>query len=256
MNNRKTPVEFAKDTVINNYPQLNFIARELLAIADCGACIAYDKFWALHTQIIFGATECLAAYDLEQKDALGRQSDTPWFERTMHLQNAILSYNSCLDYMWQVIYFYYDIGNVKYLEFSDFSNIEEESSKIGKKVSYKELKKAMALHNPLLLSAIESYQKKREHNNEMANMAKHRASFWAFGNSRTGTGATIVNTAGQEINITSITTPPTIDIDHEVELLTNFHKDTVEMEKTVYECCDFKSKLYVLGSLKGGKLTL
>lgn len=120
---------------MNKIKPLHWIHREILPIAKMGARIAYDILSAMHIQIVFAAHALVNAAQIEQIDMWGNVSKLPLLERTMFLQNAILTYNSLIDYTWQIIYFYYFCDENELLLCSDFSDIEIKAKSIkGQKI--------------------------------------------------------------------------------------------------------------------------
>jgi hypothetical protein len=116
--------------MINLKPLPGF-EHSLLPLAGIGIAVSYFKAIALHSNILFAAESLMSAIKEEQRNWKDEISKFPMFERTMHLQNAIIIYNNCVDYVYQIIYFFLDVDG-RAESAANHCDIDEITKKIGK----------------------------------------------------------------------------------------------------------------------------
>jgi len=233
-----TRSEICDRLLMNQIKPLNSFYREVLPIAKMGARISYDILSAMHIQIEFAAHALVNAAQIEQIDMWGNVSKFPLLERTMFLQNAILTYNSLIDYVRQIIYFYYFCDEDELLLCSDFSDIEKKAESLrGNKIL--EIDTQLSGKNSKLYKALKDYKSAKAHNKHLAEIIKHRAYFWVEGINMPTYGTATKNINGVDVDITKIVTPPLINIDEEVENLIDLHNKSVYLEKQIYTELNF-----------------
>jgi len=230
--------KFMNRLTINRLKFLPWYAHDMLPLSNCGMRIAYDKAVSLNMQINFAATALSRAYKKEQMDLFGEPSKNPLIERVMNLTYALLSYNSCLDFIWQVLYFYYNIDGIDFYSFRDYKDVEKCAQKVqGSKI--KKIKECVKHLNPTLYVSLMHYERERTHITELSNAAKHRASFWVSGLDIKGYG----NAEKRNRSITSIVTPPSVDIEDEIEILVLFNNETVKIEREIWDATKYRQAL-------------
>lgn len=224
---------------------LNWFERGILPLVALdnrlGIAISYFKIISLHNNILYGAFSLKNAWQKEAKDLYDEIASFPMFYRTMHLQNAFVTYNSCIDYVYQVLYFYYDldscVNNVRtHKEVLDL----EKQVKAYRRNSFDEIIKT---HNLNVYKAIKVFRTEVKGLNTKANNIKHDAGFWIEGNHIETFGNASIDINGENINLTNIITPRCSSISEDIEFLVHVHNSFVRFEKVLFEQLDFRGKL-------------
>lgn len=232
---------FAKELILYEKAPLTSFGLGISPLADIGIAISYYKYLALIKQIRFAATSLTNSYKTQQIDIWGKESMYPIEERTMYLQDAFSYYNSCIDYIYVILYFYYDIDNLN----NNIRNQEQvvkisenvKGSKLGERRTY--LKK---YHNDFY-RFLDKYKKSREPINQKTIDIKHRAGFWVCSDGINVWGTATKRLDEKEVNLTEIVTPKVLDIEHEINELKVFHNETVELQIKLCELLNYPNQI-------------
>lgn len=226
---------------VNKITPLTFFEISILPLLGIGLASSYYKIIALHNNIYYAAYALVNAWKTDQRDLTGDISQFPMFERTMHLQNAYITYNNCVDYVYQVLFFYYDLDSCvnKAKSYDDIVNFEE----CVKAKRRDEFDRKIKDKNSELYKAIKKFREEIKGLGSKANNIKHDAGFWIDGNHINTFGTTIKNIAGEEVNLSQIIIPPRYNISDEIEFLVNVHNEFIVLEKVLFEQLAYKAKI-------------
>lgn len=212
-------------------------------IHDVGYTIGMNKYTELSHLIASARTALLKSFD-----KFYQSNDIKWgspyeahiWMRSEYLKNSIIWYNSCEDYIYQAIWFAFDMNKQEI-------DSPEKFEMLLKKVSVKEVKKNLkrvdTKNSKQLLSYINDY---REHKDvkymreQLANSLKHRG-----------------NISFNEINVSSIMPyervgegkkikfstewiqPRVIDIDETIELMSRIHNLLITFARNIKTFINF-----------------
>lgn len=232
----------------NNIRILNWFERGILPFTNpdnrAGIAISYFKIIALHNNIFYGAFSLKNAWSENVIDIHDNPSDSPIFYRSMHLQNAYVTYNSCIDYIYQILYFYYDLEScVNEVRTHEEVLALEENIKPWKRDQFD---KKIKTHNSNLYKAIKKFRQEIKGLNTKANIIKHDAGFWVEGNHIKTFGEASINIDGENINLTDIITPRLNSISEEIEFLIKIHNSFVKIERVLFEELDYSGQIKTL----------
>lgn len=238
-------VDILKRLKFNTINHLNWFERGLLPLISSdnrvGICISYFKIISLHNNIYYGAYSLKSSWEKEVRDLYNEISSSPIFFRTMHLQNAYVIYNSCVDYVYQVLYFYYDLDScIKEV------NSHDELLKLEKNVkSYRRdhFDKEIKIYNLEIYDAIKEFRMEIKGLNKKANNIKHDAGYWIDGNHMQTIGSASIGVDGKKIDLTEIITPRLNDISEEIEFLIKVHNAFVKLEITLFEQLKYETRI-------------
>jgi len=203
--------------------------REFSLLHDIGYGIAIDKFLELYSMIASARSALINAFEkFYDSNIISWNSGYKgqlWM-RFQYLKNAIIWYNSCEDYIYQIIWFAYDL-------YPRTINSEENYLFNLKKCCYDRIiKKLDEVQNPtedvkVLKMELENYRndpdvyKLRE---ELANNIKHRANIQVQGlEDLRMMGVVTKDKDGKDAFNSDWIKPKLIDIDDTVELLRRVH---------------------------------
>lgn len=232
---------FAKKLILYDKPPLTSFGVGLCPIADVGMAISYYKYLALIKQIRFAATSLANSYKTNQIDLWGNVSEYPIRERTMYLQDAFSYYNSCLDYIYIIIYFYYDIEN-KNASIKDQEDVIKLSQGVQGDVLSK-IRNFLEHNNNIFFKMLDEYNIYRKPINQKTIDIKHRAGFWTCSDGLNTWGTASKTNGTAEINLTEIVTPKILDIEYEIDELKEFHNRTVEMQIKLCRLLDYPNQI-------------
>lgn len=208
--------------------------REFGLIQDIGYSIAIDKFRELYS-IIAGARSALMNAYLKFYDSNIISWESGYkghlWMRFEHLKNAIIWYNASEDYIYQILWFAYDM-------YPDLINSKESYQNCLKKCNYDKLLSTLKNLEPINKDAKSLRIKISEYRNnpdvvylreQLANNLKHRANIQAIGlEDLRMTGFKIQSKNGNQIFNSEWIEPELIDIDETIELLKRIHIKLVE----------------------------
>jgi hypothetical protein len=236
---------FARNLELLKMNDITSVFYEMLPLCGFGNAIAFSRFLTLHNKIWCGSYELINAYKKEHKGLWGEDIENCLWVRTMHLENAIMAYNTIKDYIYAVLYFHFDlyklIGKTNIKEKEDILKISKRIQKntfdkidewLSNEVSTKEF-----------FAAFENYKNLTRNLREMANDIKHRGCIIIDGMDLPRITKVTKNIDGINIDITDVVTPRTISIDDEILKLVEVHKQTLDIQKKLYYLCDFQGKL-------------
>jgi len=215
--------------------------REHSILQDIGYGIAFDKFIELYNLIASARSALINSFEkFYDTNIISWESGYKgqlWM-RFEYLKNSIIWYNSCEDYIYQIIWFAYDIypylinSKEKYLK-----NLKECSrSKIIKTLTDIETVNPDA---KTLKERLNTYRKDqyvyyiRE---ELANSFKHRANVQAKGLENTRLiGFSIKKKDGNDLFNSRWIEPELIDIDEVIEIVSRIHVKLIELGRFILD---------------------
>lgn len=228
----------------NSIVFLDSFRRSMLPVLGVGVASSYHRLIALHSNLLFAAYALVNADRVEQKDIKGEASKFPMFERTMHLQNAFVTYNNCVDYIYQVLFFYYDLDSSIGSDVASYDDIVALERRVLAR-RYDEFDKKIKGINVELFDALRRFRDNTDGLNEKANEIKHRASYWIDGNHVTTFGAITIAIEGGLLDLSSIVTPPVYDVFEEIEFLIMVHNEFIKLEGVLFEQLAFGKKMNI-----------
>ncbi len=220
--------------------RIPFNFYEMLPLCGIGISESFNVFMAYHNQLYFASRFLVMSTEEKTED-----SNNDLMERYMYLQAAIVSYNSCLDYVYQIIYFYYDLFSLL-----DNKCIDSRESIyiLSTKVKGRTLDRIniWLQSNPTtkyLANLVEEYKTQMEALNNKANEIKHRGRYHIEG--LTLKRSTMVKKVlnGNELNITSIVTPEGVDFEYEIDYLIEIHNKSMDMQSDLFKFLDYSGQL-------------
>lgn len=236
---------FVRNLELLKMNDINFLFYEMLPLCGFGNAIAFSRFLTLHNKIWCGSYELINAYKKEHKGLWGETIENCLRVRTMHLENAIVAYNTIVDYIYSVLYFHFDlyrlIGNTYIKE-------KEDILKISKSIKGKTIDKidewlSNEVSTKEFFAAFKNYKNLTRNLRDLANDIKHRGCITVDGMDLPRVTKVTKNIDGVDIDITDVVTPRTISIDAEISKLVEVHKQALDIQKKLYYLCDFQGKL-------------
>ena len=222
--------------------QLRRIPRtfyEMLPLCGIGVAESFNVFLAFHNQIYF------AVRFLEKAAVPEDEFDKQLIERYMYLQAAILAYNSSTDYIYQILYFYFELyREIHHTNIASRKDIIRLSENIKGDV-LKQINEWLKKDSRTVdfLSELNDFKKSLSRLRKNANEIKHRGRYHIEGLSlkRSSHVKKIIDSV--ELNITEITTPQGFNIEDEINYLIKVNKRIYEMQDKIYIFLDYQGQL-------------
>lgn len=225
--------------------------REHSLLQDIGYAIAFDKFAELYSLTASARSALLNSFNkFYDSNIISWESGYRgqlWM-RFEYLKNAIVWYNSCEDYIYQIIWFAYDM-------YPFTINSQEMYLKNLKECSYgKIVKKLKELENTnsdakTLKERINSYRNDSDVlylREELANNFKHRANVQAIGlEDLRMIGFTIKSKDGSDSFNSRWIEPKLVDIDDVIEVTSRVHSKLIDFGKFIFNFMDTEN-MFVL----------
>ena len=217
------PVKFRIDSSFTDFGLIN----------DKGYAIACEKYRDLYS-VLSNASFALfnAHMKLHNDHSLWKSgyTGTLWL-RSQYLQNSILWYNSCEEYVLQIIWFAFDF-------FKDLKKYSQEMSNCGYKKILKELANYKDLENTsIIIKELHSF-----HENEnvafvrkLANLMKHKQLI-----NFNGLGSNRLMTFNSNDFSSSLIEKECVDIDEVIVIIKNVHILAVEFGSFLFDFINFK----------------
>ncbi len=220
--------------------------RDHSVIHDIGYSVAMDKYRDLYRLIASARSALINSFDKFYESNIiqwGSDYKAQIWMRSEFLKNSIVWYNSCEDYIYQAIWFAFEMNG------KEISSAEDYQEQL-KKVSYGSIKRKLESKDTIetrkLLSYIEDYRFKDENvsymRENLANHLKHRGSlsFEGLEDNRI-IGFKI---EGKDDNIVfdvSWIDPITIDIDEVIEKIALIHVELIKFARKIKNFINFDS---------------
>lgn len=159
--------------------------------------------------------------------------------RSQSLKNSILRYNSCLDYICQIVWFGFDMHGENILKKIKSKNDFEEMlrevtfSKVENKLKGIE---EVNEHAKDLLDKLRKYRKDSEYVNDLANAIKHRGNIGFKGVDSTSLIGYQDTLTGFDLKYIE---PNILDIDETVECLASVHRELISLAKYINHFMNF-----------------
>lgn len=218
----------------------------ILPLESLGAAIALNRYIALNSKVYFAATTLTQSFKSEHVDLWGDNVENPIFLRSMYFEQAIEAYNKVPDYIYQILYFNFDLyeklDNKIIRNKKDVQNraksiagrerltkIRDEISEFGEK-------------EKLFISKFQEYFSTLGHTRNLANDIKHRGCI-AIEGTHTSWGKASKPINDVEINLTEIVEPEPINLEDEIAKLVSVHESTHEILQDLYKLCNFEQQL-------------
>jgi hypothetical protein len=236
---------FAKRLPLMVMNNISFQFYEMLPLCGIGPAIAFSRCLSLHRKIVTATHSLVSAYRLNHTDLWGKTIDDATFERSMYFEQAIEAYNKVIDYIYQIIYFNYELyGIVDEILIQSREDIIFASEKIkGNKLNKIDKwicndKRTIAFSTIFL-----EYKDYVESMRNLANDIKHRGCISVSGVAIQRRTKVTKNINGVEIDITDLVSEKVLDLDVEIEKLVEVHQQTFELQKAIFTLCDFHTQL-------------
>lgn len=221
--------EFIESLELPDDLRIDIGTRELSLLHDIGYGIAIDKFLELYSMIASARSALINAFEkFYDSNIISWNSGYKgqlWM-RFQYLKNAIIWYNSCEDYIYQIIWFAYDL-------YPRAINSEENYLFNIKKCNFDRIvKKLDEVQNPtedvkVLKEKLDGYRNDSDVyrlREELANNIKHRANIQVQGlDDLRMMGVVTKAEDGTDAFNSDWIKPKLIDIDETVELLKRVH---------------------------------
>ena|GEM_PF-1912325 len=237
--------EFAKGLPLLKMNNIYRMFYEMLPLCGFGPAIAFSRFLALHQKIVSGSHALINAYKKDHKSIWGDDLEDSLWQRSMYFENAIESYNKVVDYVYIILYFNFELYGI-----IDKEKIKtkEDVIRISEKIKGKKLGKISEWisSNEFTSDFFGKFDDFRCYTEEMRNVAndmKHRGciTFEGIKQPRYTKVTKVID--GNEIDITDLVSELIINLDSEIEKLSEIHRRTIELQKELYTLCDFQKKL-------------
>jgi hypothetical protein len=233
-------MEIAKKLQISIPKDLAEIEIAFLKATRKGAFIAYKIIVNMHNQISNGAHALALAASNKLYDYRGDLAKQPEYFKDMYLQMAILSYNCCLDYVWECLYFYYNIGMVDFNKLTN-KNIEEQYMMVKDPIP-KIIMNKLEGEYPDLFQTINEYKASRRHINDLAIRVKHHGRLNIEHQQLTDTS--INGRSGRkETDLQKLFETEYLNREQEIMNLVEFHNQTYRLEIKLRNRLDFSTTL-------------
>ncbi len=120
---------FARQLELMKLNNIDFLFYEMLPLCGVGTAVAFSRFLTLHKQMCLGSYALINSYKEDHPDLYGEKVEDSIWQRGMYLENAVLVYNSIADYIYDVLYFKYDlykiIGNTSIKDKEDIFKVSK-----------------------------------------------------------------------------------------------------------------------------------
>ena len=225
---------------------INFVFYNMLPLLGFGGCVAFSRFRVFHKKMYFGAHELINSYKKEHLDFYNKKLEDSLWVRALHLENAILAYNSIRDIIYQVVYFNYHL-------YEEFDNVKircrEDIINVSKNIKGKEKLNKINLwlseqdNTKEFYNEFSKYIKFTSELRNVANDIKHMGCYVVNVLDNPRLTVVIKKIEGKDINITENCQPKLLILDEEVSKLVEIHKTSLDMQKRLYKLCNFEERL-------------
>lgn len=239
--------EFTDKLSLIKFEELFSPINQCIAIESLGAAIALKRYIAVNIKVYFGAYALTKAYATKHQGLWKDYIKNPLLIRGMYFEQAIEAYNKVLDYIYQILYF-----NFELYEKLDRKSIKSKEDVKKLAESIKNKKKLARIKEKLLksgeeakcfISKLEQYKKDTQHTRNLANDIKHKGCFAIEGQFPSPWGIATKEIDGEEVNLTEIVEPRLIKLDSEIAKLVVVHEKTYALLQDIYQLCNFRGKL-------------
>lgn len=224
---------------------------EMLPLCGIGVAESFNVFLAFHNQTYFAS--CFLRDAALPEDEVDKQP----VERYKYLQAAILAYYSSTDYIYQIIYFYFELyGEIHHENILSRKDIIRLSKSIRGNVI--EQIDAWLNKDERTADFLKKFNDLKEFLSRLKENAieiKHRGRYHIEGLflERSAHVKKIVH--GVELDFTEITTPQCFDIEDEIDYLKEVHNRIYQMQDTIYRFLDYQGRLDVSMKAQGANIT-
>ena len=236
-NDKKNLKEFSDRLKIIDLKPL--IKKHALPIFGVGNAIAFSKFIALNKRIMSGSYMLINAHNKKLKDPFGTNIKDPVWFRAMCLEFAFEAYTKVNDYIYQILYYNFELYKIldkrQILKNTDVVELSKTINYDKKRLIRKLLKsKGESVNN--FIKLLKSYQKYIYKYNitEIANDFKHRGAYSIRGTNIPRIKFEVKN---QNIDINDILSESIIEMDIEIEKLVILHQETIKIVNELYNLC-------------------
>jgi len=218
---------------------------EFSIIHDEGYSIAIEKFRELY-RLIAGARNCLInAFEKFYDSNIIDRDKGYWVQlwtRGEYLKNSIIWYTSCEDYIYQIIWFAFEMGENEIRSCEDYENQLRQ-------VCYTSIKNKLKIKNTLeaqeLLQYINDYRFNDDvkyMRDELANNLKHRGHLYFKGLEEIRLfGCKKYDKDKNVIFDLDWVNPKIVDLDATIELLKRVHNELIEFGNKIKKFIDFEN---------------
>lgn len=226
--------KFVECVELPNDFSIDINIREFSLMQDIGYSIAIDKYLELYSMIASARFALMNAFQkFYDSNIISWDSGykAQLWMRFEYLKNAIVWYNSCEDYIYQIIWFAYDM-------YPGLINSEECYIDCLKKCNFSKissiLERLEATNEQAKVLKTKIYEYRNDSDvyylrEQLANNLKHRANIQAIGlEDLRMVGFTIQSKDGSEKFNSRWIEPELIDIDQTIELIKRVHVKLVE----------------------------
>lgn len=212
------------------------------AVHDPGYSIAMYKMSELYHVIASARFALIQAYEkfYDSNIVLREQSYVAQtWTRSQFLKNSILWYNSCLDYICQILWFGFDMHGQNILDkIKSKTDFEKMLREVTLSEVTKKLKgiKEVNQHAKDLLDKLIKYQKESKCVNNYANAIKHRGNIGFKGIDSSSPISYENKVTGFDLEYIE---PDILDIDETVERLARVHRKLISLAKYINHFMNF-----------------
>ena len=238
--------EFAKGLpLMNNMNNINSTFYEMLPLCGFGPAIAFSRFLVLQQKIAFGKHSLINAYRKDHKSIWRDDLEASLLERSLYFENAIEAYNKVVDYVYGILYFKFEL-----YEIIDKEKIKtkEDIIRISKNIKGRKLDEIRdwIILNESKSEFFKKFDDYRCETKEMRNLAndmKHRGciAFEGIELPRNTKVTKVID--GNKIDITDLVSALEINLDSEIEKLSEIHRHTIKLQMELFTLCDFEKTL-------------
>ena len=217
--------------------------RDHSIMHDIGYSIAIDKYRELYRLIASARSALINSFDKFYESNIiqwGSHYKAHVWMRSEFLKNSIIWYNSCEDYIYQAIWFAFDMNENR------ISSAEDYHEQL-RKVNYRSLKSKLEGKNTVEAKELLSYIEKYRFNDNvlymrdnLANNLKHRGglSFKGIEDNRI-LGFTIEDKDKNTLFNADWVEPIKIDIDETIERMALIHIELINFAREIKDFIDF-----------------
>lgn len=235
--------EFIKSLELPDDLSMDWALRDWSIAYDVGYSIAIEKFMELYKLIASARSSLINSFDKFYDSSViewGSNYKAHIWMRGEYLKNSIVWYNSCEDYIYQILWFAYDMSGEKITSAEDYE-------KQLKKVCYKNIKSKLVENNSNeakeLLKYIDEYrfdEEVRYLRDGLANNLKHRGHLTFRGIEDTRLmGFKKLDKEKNIIFSSEWVEPKIVDIDETIELLKNVHVKLIKLARDIKDFINF-----------------
>jgi hypothetical protein len=219
------------------------LISDMVAAHDIGYSIAMDKTYELYELIASARFALINAYQKYFESnilAFNNPYKAHLWLRSQYLKNSIVWYNSCEDYIYQILWFGFELHKREadsphwyenVLKDCTYSNVKSSLEQVGTKEANN------------LLDMIKKYRfdsQVKYMRDNLANNIKHRANLQFVGLERHRfMGADFFNPDGSIHFTTDWIKPIVVDIDETVDLLKDIHHKLIKFTREIVDFMNF-----------------